>query len=77
MAKAYAKLYRDFLSRTDLLPASKLVYACICNTSRDGLTTVQKLCGHANVQTTVRHYTWVSDEDKRDGIAKLQRGAAG
>jgi len=36
------------------------------------LPTVQKLVGHADIQTTMVYYTWVSDGDLKDGVAKLQ-----
>ncbi|MCH8242709.1 MAG: site-specific integrase [Planctomycetes bacterium] len=36
------------------------------------LPTVQKLAGHSSIQTTLRYYNWVSDDDMRDGVAKLK-----
>ena len=37
------------------------------------MPTVQKLAGHANVNTTLRYYTWISNDDLRAGIKKLRR----
>jgi integrase len=37
------------------------------------MPTVQKLAGHSNIQTTLTYYNWVSTEDLRAGIRKLQR----
>lgn len=37
------------------------------------LPTVQKLAGHANIQTTLKYYNWVSDDDMRAGVEKLKR----
>ncbi len=39
--------------------------------------TVQDLAGHANIETTLKHYTQVNDEDRRKGVAKLYRKIAG
>ena len=39
------------------------------------LPTVQKLAGHANIQTTLKYYNWVSDGDLREAVAKLARRA--
>lgn len=41
------------------------------------LTTVQRLAGHANVQTTVRYYTEVNDSDLRSAVRKLEATQAG
>ena len=39
------------------------------------MPTVQKLAGHAAIQTTLPYYNWVGTEDLQAGIHKLQRGA--
>ena len=36
------------------------------------LSTVQKLAGHASVQTTLKYYNQVSDDDMRAAVAKLR-----
>lgn len=41
------------------------------------LPTVQRLCGHADIKTTLTHYNWVSDDDLREGVAKLSQVAVG
>lgn len=35
------------------------------------LPTVQRLAGHRDIKTTMRYYTWVNDDDLRQGVAKL------
>ena len=35
------------------------------------LPTVRKLAGHSSIETTLRYYNWVSDDDLREGMAKL------
>lgn len=41
------------------------------------LPTVQKLAGHSTIQTTLKHYNWVSDDDTRKGIEKLRKALSG
>ncbi len=41
------------------------------------LPTVQKLAGHSAIATTLRYYNWVSDDDLRQGIAKLNHREVG
>ena len=41
------------------------------------LPTVQMLVGHSTIQTTLRHYNLVSENDKREGIEKLRKAAIG
>ena len=41
------------------------------------LPTVQKLAGHNAIATTLRYYNWVSNDDLRQGIAKLTHREVG
>ena len=38
------------------------------------LPTVQRLAGHADIKTTIKFYTWINDQDLRDGVSKLVKG---
>lgn len=38
------------------------------------LPTVQRLAGHADIKTTIKFYTWISDDELRAGVSKLKRG---
>ena len=37
------------------------------------LPTVQELAGHADIKTTLKYYNWVSSDDKRKAVKRLQR----
>jgi len=39
------------------------------------LPSVQKLAGHADIQTTLRYYNWVSDRDLREAVKMLKKDA--
>ena len=45
--------------------------------ARANLPTVQRLAGHANVTTTIDHYSEVSEDDLRAATAKLRAWRAG
>lgn len=51
---------------------------CITRLIRAGvpLPTVQKLVGHADIKTTLKFYNWTSEQDMREGVAKLRRDEA-
>ncbi len=36
---------------------------------------VQRLAGHTRPETTLRYYTWVSGDELRESVGKLQRSA--
>ncbi len=38
------------------------------------LPVVQRLAGHAKIETTIKYYMWVNDSDLRAGVSKLKRG---
>lgn len=40
------------------------------------LPTVQRLAGHASIQTTLTYYNWASDEDLRRSVATLRENEA-
>ena len=37
------------------------------------LPIVQRLAGHKNIATTIKYYTWVSMDDRREAVEKLRR----
>ena len=41
------------------------------------LPTIKKLAGHRDIQTTMRHYMWVGNNDLRDGVERLSRRVVG
>jgi len=41
------------------------------------MPTVQRSAGHRSIQTTLKYYNWVSNDDLRAGIAKLHAASAG
>ncbi|MCH8852057.1 MAG: site-specific integrase [Planctomycetes bacterium] len=38
------------------------------------LPVVQRLAGHAKIETTIKYYVWANDSDLRAGVSKLKRG---
>ena len=47
-------------------------YICRLIRASVELATVQKMAGHADIQTTLRYYHWVWDEDQEQAVAKLE-----
>ena len=65
----YARLPDRFFARQQPtpVPAPRLIRLNV------PLTTVQKLCGHNDIKTTIRYYNLVSKDDLRAGIEALQK----
>lgn len=79
MGGAFARRWAKIVAKAGIEPirfhALRATFATRLIRTGVPLPTVQRLCGHAAIQTTLDYYNWTSDQDLRDGIDELDRAA--